>query len=122
MTALRLQTVTVGVSGSNSAERPGHAARRRTRSLEPEPPPTRGAVILIGQAAAPLRDGLRFMLAPLWCDLGCCSRTVVVNKAAVNPRLSSSPSRALLVKTKLLARGAYDRQDRLRSRPVALCL
>ena len=97
-------------------------ARGPAADSEPEPPPTRGAVILIGQAAAPLRDGLRFMLAPLWCDLGCCSRTVVVDKAAVNPRLSSSPSRALLVKTKLLARGAYDRQDRLRSRPVALCL
>ena len=25
--------------------------------------------------------------APLWCDLGCCSRTVVVIKAAANPRL-----------------------------------
>ena len=30
------------------------------------------------------------LVAPLWCDLGCCSQTVVVQviiKAAVNPRL-----------------------------------
>ena len=81
-------------------------ARGPVADSEPEPPPTRGAVILIGQAAAPLRDGLWFMLAPLWCDLGCCSRTVVVNKAAPYPRLSSSPSRAWPVKMKLLARGA----------------
>ena len=26
-------------------------------------------------------------LAPLWCDLGCCSRTVAIIKAVVKPRL-----------------------------------
>ena len=34
--------------------------------------------------------GVCMLVAPLWCDLGCCSQTVVVQviiKAAVNPRL-----------------------------------
>ena len=30
------------------------------------------------------------LVASFWCDLGCCSRTVVVNKATANTRLYNS--------------------------------
>ena len=33
------------------------------------------------------RSTMQQVVTPLWCDLGCCSRTVVVIKAAENPRL-----------------------------------
>ena len=32
------------------------------------------------------------LAAPLWCDLGCCSQTVVIIKAAAKPRLYSAAS------------------------------
>ena len=43
----------------------------------------------VGRQFEPYLDAgcVCMLLAPLWCDLGCCSRTVVVIKAAANPRL-----------------------------------